>query len=406
MQPAVVVVSPANESLHGSNNIGKRDIVSPANESLHGSNNISFTVQVGDFHLNESWYVLDGGVSIPFSPNSTFIVAVMDGSHGIEFFANDSAGNTGTSGIIHFTSDTTAPLIVISSPANGTSMALTNFNMSISITDDSWDSAWYDNNGSSTVPVLGNGTVLVTLPGEGYWLIHVFANDTIGNLGQACLGVNVSFSIPSIEVVTPLNNTRHDTSIPVTITITSNSDWVAWYVLGDDDMTRVNITALSFVIPFSLLSDGNNSMLFFVNDSFGHVVFTGPYYVEKITWGKIIEANVETTISFPAWNLTVVVEAGVPGIFSVTEAYFGGSAYDIEGNGEMVIGPVALFFYPDGEPYTISFSLSFNVSSVPGRYRISSYDSSSHSFVLLGSTVSGNAVSTTSTRLGIYALVM
>ncbi len=55
-------------------------------------------------------YSLDGEMNVTIAGNTT-LTGVLDGSHHIVVYANDTAGNMGASGTVYFTVDTTSPNI-------------------------------------------------------------------------------------------------------------------------------------------------------------------------------------------------------------------------------------------------------------------------------------------------------
>ena len=97
-------------------------IVSPENKT-YAVKDISLTFIVSE---PASWiaYSLDGQGNITITGNTT-LSGLSDGSHNIMVYANDTAGNVGSSYIVYFTiqsvpTDTTPPNISITSPENKT----------------------------------------------------------------------------------------------------------------------------------------------------------------------------------------------------------------------------------------------------------------------------------------------
>jgi hypothetical protein len=83
-------------------------ILSPENKT-YPANNVPLTFTVSE---STSWtgYSLDGLANITIGGNTT-LNGLPDGSHYVVVYANDTAGNTGSSDIIHFSVDTTPPNI-------------------------------------------------------------------------------------------------------------------------------------------------------------------------------------------------------------------------------------------------------------------------------------------------------
>jgi parallel beta-helix repeat protein len=83
-------------------------ILSPENKT-YNFNDVPLT-----FTLNEptSWigYSLDGATNVTITENTT-LTTLTDGTHYVVVYANDTAGNTGSSDVIYFTIDTTPPNI-------------------------------------------------------------------------------------------------------------------------------------------------------------------------------------------------------------------------------------------------------------------------------------------------------
>lgn len=153
-------------------------ILSPENKTYATSLvPLSFTV---DESTSLTTYSLDGQTSVAVTGNAT-LFGLADGSHSIVVYANDLAGNIGSSGTIQFTVDTTPPRILILSPQNityETSDVSLNFTVNEPVSQ-----ITYNLDEQGTVNISGN-TTLTALP-AGLHHIVVYANDTVGNLGRS-----------------------------------------------------------------------------------------------------------------------------------------------------------------------------------------------------------------------------
>jgi hypothetical protein len=160
-------------------------ILSPENETyLSPDVPLTFTVSDG-----VSWmgYSLDGQANVTTGGNTT-LTGLADGLHSVVVYANDSVGNLGASALMHFTVNTTAPVIVILSPV---SVTYANADIPLTFTVSS-GVAWmgYSLDGQVNVTITGN-TTLIGLA-EGLHAVVVYSNDSWGNLGASAV---VSFTV-------------------------------------------------------------------------------------------------------------------------------------------------------------------------------------------------------------------
>lgn len=253
-------------------------IISPANHSLSITDAITFTVQVTELHPGQIWYRIDGLENVLFPTNTSIVFP--DGDHVIEFFANDSSGNTASRGQLHVSIDTNDPAITIVTPVQNGNYSSQDIMLAFTIIEPNLDTIWYRVNGSTNITIVGNGTI--TMAGEGSWQVDLFANDTFGRVGMASVTFNVGLTLPTIAVLTSINNTRASTDFLVSVSITSLSGYQSWVEFNGVASARLYFTESEVTIPFARLKEGRNELVFFVNDSFGHVVSSGVYVVEKV----------------------------------------------------------------------------------------------------------------------------
>ena len=84
-------------------------VLSPENETFYPKNNITLTFTV-DEPTDWMGYSLDGQANVTITGNTT-LTSLLDGSHYVVVYANDTVGNMGTSNMVYFTVDTTPPNI-------------------------------------------------------------------------------------------------------------------------------------------------------------------------------------------------------------------------------------------------------------------------------------------------------
>lgn len=129
-----------------------------------------------------SWigYSLDGQANVTIAGDTT-LSDLSDGLHTLTVYANDTAGNTGSSTTFYFSVDTVLPTIEILSPENVT---YTENSVSLTLVYDetiSWDA--YSLDGHANVTIAGDTTL--TGLADGAHNLRVYARDLAGNTGAS-----------------------------------------------------------------------------------------------------------------------------------------------------------------------------------------------------------------------------
>jgi len=234
-------------------------ILSPENKT-YPTNNIELI-----FNVNEptSWmgYSLDGQENVTITGNTT-IVGLLDGAHTATLYANDTAGNMGSSDAVYFTVDTVSPNVEILSPQNKT------YTTSIIPLDFTVDEAtsWigYSLDGQANETITGNTTLPVL--SDGSHNVVVYANDTFGNMGFSdTIYFTVDTVSPNIEILSPENTTYAADSIPLTFTVDETTSWAGYSLDGQINVTIAGSTTLPF------LSDGSHNLVVYANDTAGNM---------------------------------------------------------------------------------------------------------------------------------------
>jgi len=179
------------------------NINSPTTDEFFGSSAPSFNVRITDDYLDTIWYTIDGGLhNYTFTSNGTIYQSAWnsmdDGAISLGFFANDTLSHVGSSEVtLH--KDTVAPVIIITSPAEGDKFGNTAPLFNINITEINLDEIWYSYDGGLTThTITDNGTlnqVAWTALAQGEVTITFYASDLAGN--EASESVTVIKSIPS-----------------------------------------------------------------------------------------------------------------------------------------------------------------------------------------------------------------
>ena len=170
-------------------------ILSPIQNDNYNTDSANLNYAVSELTISE-WYSLDDGNNISLSGNTT-LGDLLGGNHNVTVFANDSAGNVGST-LVNFTIDTIAPTVTIDIPQelNNYSTSIIALNVSADETIVSWQ---YSINGSTNTTFTPN-TTLPSLP-DGNHNVTVYANDSAGNVGS----IVVNFTIDTMPPTAPSN---------------------------------------------------------------------------------------------------------------------------------------------------------------------------------------------------------
>ena len=159
------------------------EIISPQN-IIYSTTSVDLTFTVNE---ETSWiaYSLDSQNNITISED-IILSGLSEGSHSVVVFANDTAGNTGTSYIVQFfvsitSEDTAPPIITINSPEN-TSYNTDEITLTFSVNEEP-SLKYYSLDGKANVTVV-DSTVLSDLSAGEHSLI-MYAEDSAGNIGAS-----------------------------------------------------------------------------------------------------------------------------------------------------------------------------------------------------------------------------
>ncbi len=181
-------------------------VISPTNNLVYNYSNINFEITANEA-LSNAWFSLDGGANVSLnsvsSTDFTKIVAVANGNHNVVFYAQDLAGNIGSSQVtfgvnVIIAQDTTPPYLEIFSPEEGITYTSYITTLSFLASDPNLYICWYSVDGGVTRnPITCNVSVigLTSVEGKNNWT--VYAIDLAGN--QASKTVTFYVNIPGQE---------------------------------------------------------------------------------------------------------------------------------------------------------------------------------------------------------------
>lgn len=216
--------------------IVQEDTTSPSVTILSPENRIYATKDVPlTFIVDEatSWtgYSLDNGANVTVQGNTT-LSALLDGSHYLVVYANDTVGNMATSDTVLFTVDTAPPTVTIVSPGNGTYLVGT-IPLTFAVNElTSW--VGYSLDSSANVSLAGNTTLSAIF--EGLHHLVVYASDVAGNIGSSQV-VYFVFDVTPPNIVQVVQNPNTTSVHPqdhvnLEVTVLDNASMVKSVVLN------------------------------------------------------------------------------------------------------------------------------------------------------------------------------
>ena len=191
------------------------EINSPTNTTYHAATQLLDISASDNIAVDTIWYNWDG-MNITYT--SSQFITFEEGMNIIYAWTNDFAGNIGKTSIT-FTIDTIIPTVEINSPANITYHSATQL-LNISASDNiAVDTIWYNWNGMN---VTYNSAQYITF-NEGLNTIHVWANDSSGNIGTTSdmffidtIGLNLTFiSVWNTEKTNPGSSNGSQVKLPL-----------------------------------------------------------------------------------------------------------------------------------------------------------------------------------------------
>jgi len=253
----------------GSTNVTVNPDITPPTILISSPQNTTYTVSSVSltFTLSEStsWigYSLDDQANVTIT-GSTTLTGLLDGSHHVVVYANDTSGNMGASGTVYFTIiDVTPPTISILSPENKT-YATSDVLLSFTV-DESTSWIGYSLDDQANVTITGSTTLTGLLDGSHH--VVVYANDTSGNMGASG---TVYFTIidvtpPTISILSPENKTYATSDVLLSFTVDESTSWIGYSL---DDQANVTITGSTTLTG---LLDGSHHVVVYANDTSGNM---------------------------------------------------------------------------------------------------------------------------------------
>ncbi|MFX1502113.1 MAG: hypothetical protein ACFFDH_14210, partial [Promethearchaeota archaeon] len=182
----------------------------------------------------------------------------------------------------------TAPTIQINSPLNYDLYGKIAPNFSITIVDGLGNYSWYEflETGNSSVPIELNGVLNENVTGifnqslwnnlqsNGTTTIRFYANNSLGEVGQADVIVRIDIIDPDINIIHPIGGFFNSTAPEFTVEIEDPNLEKMWYTLNTNSTKyffenknneTIDLNAWNF------LSEGIVNITFFANDSVSNI---------------------------------------------------------------------------------------------------------------------------------------
>jgi hypothetical protein len=239
------------------------------------------------------------------------------GNNNLIAYANDSAGNINFS-IVNFNVDSVAPSLIIIRPISGSTFG-TNISLALnySVSDLNLQKCWYniDNGANTTIPSCLNITFNII---AGLHTLHLFANDSFGNLNSSYSDFNIQIGAPSISLIDPVGS-YFDSGKNIDFVYTaSDLDLQVCELWGNFNgifsLNQTNNSVVSGAESHFFLNLSDNAYIWNVicNDSIGNVAFASneTFYVDTI--------NPSLTLTQPSGTYTS--RLNIPISYSTSDA--------------------------------------------------------------------------------------
>jgi hypothetical protein len=304
----------------------KKDTTNPTlviNSPTDGSewkNAPDIQVTANDPNLESVWYTIGGtkimltnGESEPL--NSSLWDSLSDeGSFTIDFYVNDSAGNTNNTYSFTLYKDVLPPRLVVNLPINNTYYAnpppinITVFDSSLKL--------FYYMVETTQIPLTNNTEDTLDLGiwsnlAQGEFIIYLYAWDDLNNLNDTyLLRLYKDTLAPEIIINSPEDSTHFNSRPRINITAIDPNLNTLWYRVGTTNIIlSSDIEELLNGSIWDDLAEGPFNIEIFANDTFGHLnnSYVLTLYKDITTPSLIIILPINETIynSPPSINVTV-----------------------------------------------------------------------------------------------------
>ena len=184
-------------------------------------------------------YRWDGGANVSFaSPYNVDTTGLSEGSHMLDIYACDAAGNW-NHGSYSFIVDDTAPVIILNAPSND-SVVPTGSIVDLDVTEtNTLSSVQYSWDSGALVDLSSPYDITISGLSEGSHILDVYATDAAGNNAHVTYQFTVDDTAPMIALLYPVNETVQQSGVVVEVSITElhlstvryhwdSNSWTPW----------------------------------------------------------------------------------------------------------------------------------------------------------------------------------
>lgn len=321
----------ANDTL---NNLGSRqisiwkdiippniDLSTPNESELFGFNVPFVDVDFSDINgVSDRWYNLFNATYTTSNYTWTGSIDPLiwgelgNGTVNLRIWANDTLNNIAYTEVSLF-KDIIAPYLSLITPLNGGTFNETAPDFSLSIYDNNLDDIWYSlDNGITNFSCSMIGTIdqssWSALP-DGPMTLRFNANDTLGNIRIIQIIIRKDTAIPEITIISPTLNQHFPLEAPeFTIVVDEANLDTLWYTI-DGGLTNITFTSNQTINQneWTDQSDGTIILVFYANDTLGHVNWTTVSLIKDSVFPiiNLLDPSVGETYGKLAPNFTIAI---------------------------------------------------------------------------------------------------
>ncbi|MFX0100454.1 MAG: right-handed parallel beta-helix repeat-containing protein [Candidatus Hodarchaeota archaeon] len=314
----------------------RKNIIDPSIDILLANNslcsftapNVSVSMIPSGASINTSWYSIWNGsawcLNYTFTGtwveiNQTEWDKLSNGTINMRFCFNDSTGFVAFDDLI-LQKDILGPFISIPGMNASSLFGWIAPNLSLSIFDGNFNSAWYSlDNGTTNYSTSQNGgqinqSAWMNTITNGSIVIRVYSNDTLSNVNYTSVMVCIDIENPVIEIKGPFSGWSGGESPIYDIVITEPNLDTIWYTL---DGGQTNYTISSFggrisEIAWDSCQNGIITLRFYVMDDAGNIGF------EEVLIEKTSSSNNQLGLIFGILGAIGAISSALGFIYKIT----------------------------------------------------------------------------------------
>ncbi len=218
--------------------------------------------------LYEVLYNWDGGTNSTLaSPYDVTTSGLTEGSHMLEVYARDEAGNW-ASATFTFVIDDTAPVVSLLAPPDGSEVRSGTV-VDLDVTDDNTLSeVRYNWDGGTNNSLASPYDIPMSSLSEGAHTLHVFATDAAGNTRSETYSFVVDDTAPTITLLSPSDGAEIPSGTDIDLSV-SETNTLAQVAYNWDGATNTSLSS-PYVVSTSGLSEGTHTLYVYASDAAGN----------------------------------------------------------------------------------------------------------------------------------------